>query len=1444
MDNEFALNKEASGRLAERISGLSEAKRALLEVQFGRKLAEPAPERVIPRMAIRDAAPLSFAQQRFWFWDQTEPGGIAYNESLAFRLRGFLHIEALKKALDSIVTRHEVLRTTFAETDGVPVQVISKDRGPEFVVTDLRVVPAPERDGKLQVLLKQEARRPFNLSSDLMLRASVLKLKREENILLLVMHHIATDGWSAGVLWQELSTLYEVFCNGRTSLLAELPIQYSDFAVWQRNYLQGEVLANQLAYWKEQLRGAPQSLDLPTDRPRPKIQSYRGAIQTFCFPEGLSHQLKALSREKNVTLFMTLLAAFQILLYRYTGQEDIIVGSPIAGRTRDTKGLIGCFINTVLLRGDLSGDPTFAEFLARIRDMAVRAYQHQDVPFEKIVEELHPQRDRSRNPLFQVMLVFQNLPTDGMKLTGLDVEQFDLHNGTAKFDLKLDVFEDRNGLRAILEYSTDLFEDVTISRMIGHFQTLLQGIVANPNLRLSELPLLTRAEQSRLLVEWNDSKKDYPTVKGIHELFEAQVERTPDAVAVVFEDRGLTYRELNQRANQLAHYLGNLGVGPDVLVGICAERSLEMVIGLLGILKAGAAYVPLDPGYPKERLAFMLQDAQVPVLLTQAHLVEGLPDHGAQVLCLDSDWEIFTGEIIENPARGVNPENLAYVIYTSGSTGLPKGAMNTHKGICNRLLWMQEEYRLTEADRVLQKTPFSFDVSVWEFFWPLLAGARLVVARPGGHQDSVYLAKLIAEDKITTIHFVPSMLQVFIEEPGVEENCVSLKRVICSGEALPSALQGRFFNRLDVELHNLYGPTEAAVDVTFWACERESNRSTIPIGRPIANTQIYILDSHLQLVPIGVPGELCIGGLGVGRGYLNRPELTAEKFIKDPFSDQPGARLYRTGDLAKYLPDGNIEYLGRMDNQVKIRGFRIELGEIETVLSQHPGVRETVVVAQEDMPGEKRLVAYIVPPQKSAPTTSELRDALQRKLPDYMVPSAFVFLDSMPKLPNGKIDRRSLPAPVEDKGDNRSGYVPPNETLDFQLVEIWEEFLGIHSIGIRDNFFDLGGHSLLALQMIHRVEKICGEKIALSTLLAGPTIEHLRKAMVKSRVEEYGSLLVKVQSGGAKRPFFFLHSDYLGGGFFCLNLARGLGEDQPFYALTPHGLNDDPQPPTVEAMAADFLKLVRSVQPAGPYVLGGVCGGGVIVFEMAQQLRRQGQKVDLVILVGPSAWNPPGLKYLQLLADGVGSLLRFGTDRRKNLFLRLRAGWILFHEPYRYALGQLREVVSLHQQMARALRFAAKVGSSVAGRVVLGGRKKGCVGSDTADTPPSDKQVKLNENAKIFFKAMDSYVRRCYPGKVVIFWPVNEPVKIAGEPISSWNKVRDKTLGWGQIVSDLEFYEVPGGYITLLTRDIKSLAEHMKVCLDKVQVIMGDATVNDASSIARSKTAKSCDVLY
>ncbi len=1064
--------------------------------------------------------PLSPAQRRIWILQQLEPESPIFNRPMAVRLKGYLDQRVLEISLSEIVKRHESLRTVFADQNGEPIQLVLSSLPLSLETRDLQNLPQEEREQAAQRIAATETQKPFNLAKGPLIRSALLQLSQDDHVLLILMHHIVFDGWSEGILMKELGILYEAGCNEKTSPLPDIPIQYADFAIWQQERLSGEFLNEQLEYWKRHLNGLPSMLTLPTDYPRTNVRALRGARSFFSLPSSLAAQLKDFSRHERVTIFMTLLSAFQLLLCRYTGQEDLSVGVPVAGRTRaEIEGLIGCLMNVIVLRTNLDGNPSFRELIARVRKVALQAYKYQDVPFERLVEELKPERHLSRWPLFQVMFNLRNMPqVEQAKATALRMEPFAFDSEIiGGLDLSLEIKESKNGLDCSFCYSTDLFNGETIQRMGQHFQVLLEAGLKSPDHPVLSLPLFTAEERQQLVITWNDTQRDYPTKPCIHELFELQVERTPDAVAVVFEDEQLTYQELNERSNQLAHYLRKLGVGPEVLVGICIERSLEMVVGLLGILKSGGAYVPLDPSYPQEHLGFMLDDARPFVLLTQERLLGKLPRHETHIVCLDSEWGVIAREDARTSDSRVASGNLAYVIYTSGSTGRPKGVMISHRAVCNHLYWRHEYFPLTEADRLLQKASFSFDDSVWEFFEPLMVGATLFMARSEKLRDSADLVKLISKYRITSLCLVPSMLKVFLAEPNLD-TCGSLKRITTGGETLAPEIQHDLFDKLSAGLHNGYGPTETTISATFWTCKSDDQSGIVPIGRPIANTQIYLLDSYFQPVPIGVTGEIYIGGIGLSRGYLHRSELTAERFLPNPFGFEPGARLYRTGDLGRYLPDGNIEFLGRSDQQVKIRGFRIELGEIEAALSQHPKVQAAAVVVCEDIPGDKRLMAYVAGPKKSELSAGDLRGFLKKKLPTHMVPSSFAILDSLPLLPSGKVDRHALPKPGRAQQEMEVHFVPPHTPIEEALADIWAEVLDLERVGIHDNFFDLGGHSLLGTKVMSRVRNEFQVSLFLRTLFEAPTVAELAMTVIHRLVEEERPLGMIGVTEGSKTP--------------------------------------------------------------------------------------------------------------------------------------------------------------------------------------------------------------------------------------------------------------------------------------------------------------------------------------
>ena len=1093
---------------------LSERKAEILTFLSNRANSARQKEPPLQRVPRNGKLPLSFAQQRLWFLDQYEPEKPFYNIPFGLRLSGSLNIAALDQSVNEIVGRHEMLRTTFSMLEAEPVQIIAPPVHSSFPVVDLSDCSMSEREDEAQRIAGEEARRPFDLARGPLFRTTLVRLSEDDHLLLLTMHHIVSDGWSTGVLHRELVVCYEAFSRSQPAPLPKLPIQYADYAVWQRQWLTGELLESQLSYWRKQLEGVPKALNLPMDHPRPAVQTHRGARRAIDLAKDLTERLKELSRKEGVTLFMTLVAAFQTLLYRYTGQEDIVVGTPIANRNRiEIEGLIGFFVNTLALRTNLSGNPTFRELLQRVRKTALEAYEYQDLPFEKLVEELNPERSLSHSPLFQVMFVLQNASAGPRELSGLVLNPVKLENGTTKFDLSVSLIERSDGLKGSWEYSTDLFNEATIVRIGEHFRRLLEGLTRNPDQSVCELPMLTQPEKHQLLIELNDTKRDYPRDKCIHELFEEQVKRTPDAVAVVFEDEQLRYRELNQRANQVARYLIRLGAGPETLVGICMERSLEMIVGILGILKAGAAYTPQDPSLPQDRLAFMWQDTRVSVLLSQKRLTETLPPFAGKVVCLDRDWEQISKESDADFESGAIAENLAYVIYTSGSTGRPKGVQIPHSNVVNVITYVRKALGFSERDISPLVANICFDISVMELLLPLVVGARLVVVSAQVAVDGERTGRLLSSCGATMIDATPATWRLLLQAGWTDHRKLT---ILCGGEALPSELANQLASH-GSSLWNLYGPTETTIYSAGSAYRSELSDGTVSIGRPIANTRIYIVDDYLQPVPVGVPGQLYIGGDGLSRGYLNRADLTAASFIPDPFSGELGARLYRTGDLARYLPDGSVEYLGRVDHQVKLRGFRIELGEIEAVLSEHSQVRQSVVLAREETPGDKQLTAYVVLDHGATARTDELRRFLRAKLPGYMVPSAYVFLESFPLTSNGKLDRKALPAPAAGFPESTDGYAPPRTLVEEMIAGIWADVLKLERLGMHDNFFDLGGHSLKATQVVSRMREVFRRDLPLRTLFEAPTVAELALRVEQSfadagELEEIAHCVVEVDS--------------------------------------------------------------------------------------------------------------------------------------------------------------------------------------------------------------------------------------------------------------------------------------------------------------------------------------------
>lgn len=1307
--------------------------------------------------------PVSFAQQRLWFLSQLEPDNPSYNLPQILRLKGDLNVDALEQTINAIIARHESLRTTFREVDGEPVQIVSNVHKIKLGFADIKELPESEREDEARRLAVVEVQRPFDLNRDYPLRAVLVRLEDDDHWLLLTMHHIVSDGWSLGIFTRELSKIYEALATNHEISLSELSIQYPDFAEWQREWLQGEVLDEHLDYWLKSLAGAPALLKLPTDRPRPAQQSFRGANVVSKLSPQLSRSLIEFSQRQGVTLFMTTLAAFQTLLFRYTGQEDIVVGTPIAGRNREEiENLIGFFVNTLALRTNVSGNPTFRELLRRVKEVALGAYAHQDLPFEKLVEELNPERDVSHSPVFQVMFGMQNVPRDTTALNGLSITRVPLPSVTAKFDLTLFVNETATGLSCWLEYNTDLFEESTVSRMLRHFEHLLEAVVTDPDRPILRLPLLTEGERARLLTEQNATESDFPK-QSIHDAFQKQVEKTPNSVAVVSEYGKLTYAELDRRANQLARHLQKSGVGPGDLVGLYIDRSPEMLVSLLGILKTGAAYLPLDPSYPQERLSLMLEDGKIKVLVTQERLQEKLPPHTAKTIFMDGDWQTIALESADRFDTAATTEDLAYVMYTSGSTGKPKAVAVTHQSVLR--LVKQTNYARLGADEVfLQFAPLSFDASTFEIWGSLLNGGQLVLMPPG-LASLAQLGEAIKHYGVTTLWLTAGLFQQMVETELA--NLRGLRQLLAGGDALPVPHVEQVARELkDCQLINGYGPTE---NTTFTCCYRvqqeERFAGSVPIGYPISNTQVYILDTELEPVPVGVVGELYTGGAGLAIGYLNDAALTAERFVPNPFSAVSGTRLYRTGDYARFKADGSIEFIGRIDHQVKLRGHRIELTEIEGALKQHAAVRDAVVVMRRSGHGNKHLTAYIIANSDlpESKMSGELKSLLKQSLPDYMVPSYFLFLEEFPLTPSGKIDRRALPVPPETRPELEEAHIAPRDDLEARLARIWERVLEVKSVGVRDNFFELGGHSLLAVRLVSEIEKELGQRLPLVSFFQGATIEYLAGLLRQGVSSISWPTLVKIQTNGSKPPLVCVSMPNVNA-LGYRSLARYLGPDQPVFGLQaqyPEDLEGEHSQAAVDSIATEYLEALRAVQPRGPYQFVGLCRGAHIAFEMARRLEDEGEEIAL-----------------------LGIIDTWVMENTYNYF------WQVEYYARRFAwLTMLGLKNKLNLVKRKADNSVDKTGD---GQLVI-----------TAESAePKQKPI------KVYFPGPD-YVPTSLGGRIAVFRARRQPR----------NRIRDLHLGWGKLArGGVDVYFIPGDHGSVLKEPhVQGLAAELKKCLHPEQ---------------------------
>lgn len=1396
-------------------SPLSATKQVLLEKYMQGKFALSTKAiSIIPKRTQEQNIPLSLGQQQMWLLSRLVPDMPVYNECITIYLPGVVNIHALEHSFNELIRRHEAWRTTFPLVDDSPIQMIHAITHITIKQVDLRHIPDAAREQEALRIATEQTLLPFDLAHGPLLRPLLVCLSEQDHRLFLTLHHSIFDGVTLyQILLPELYALYEAYVSGQTAPLPPLPIQYADFALWQRKMVEGTQFHNQLAYWIKQLAEASFVLELPTDYPRPLAKSYRGARRFFALPAHLTTALKVMSQREGVTLFMLLYAVVNTLLYRYSGQEDILIGTVSAGRNYiEQQRLMGYFANSLVLRTQLQDTLSFRTLLKRVREVTLDAYAHQDVPFEYLVRELQPQRETGRNPLFQILLVLEpqqsSLPAHWM-LTHTDIS-----TNTSKFDLFFEFEDHTHELACWLEYSIDLFKEATIIRMISHLLKLFESIVQDSSQCIGNLSLLPLVEREYLLTLWNATHVESVHHKTcIHQLFEAQVERTPDQIALVFDGQQISYHELNQRANQLAHTLQQMGVKPEVLVGVCMERSPEMVIALLGILKAGGAYVPLDPDYPLERLAFMSQDACVSVVITQAGMFERLSMQAIRHLSFDNDCELISLASIENPVCQVLAENLAYVIYTSGSTGQPKGVAIAHRNTVSFIDWATSVFTKEELRGVLAATSICFDLSVFEIFVPLSCGGTIFLAK-----NILDLLNDTFSSSITLLNTVPSVMTELVRGHRIPASVCTIN---LAGEALPLSLVQQLYRENTVQrIYNLYGPTEATTYATYALIERDAK--AITIGHPIANTQVYILDTSLQPVPIGVIGEIYIGGGGLARGYLNRPELTDERFIRNPFFQHSStAHLYKTGDLACYQPDGTIKFLGRIDHQVKIRGFRIELEEIEEVLRQHQDVHDVFVTAQEYEAMDRPLVAYVVPVQEKKLVWKMLRRFLEERVPEYMIPTRFVLLDALPRTSNGKINRQALPALPPSQDLDEVTFAAPMLAVHYQLLQIWQELLG-KEVGIRDNFFLSGGHSLLAVQLLTRIEAVFGKKLSLATLFAKPTIELLADILLEQEVNELFLPVVHVQTQGTLQPFFFLHGDYQNGPFYCIPLARDLGKERPFHALQPYRFDNLLVPPSFEEIAAWHVSSIRSVQPHGPYLLGGFCGGGLVAYEVARQLHALGESIEALVLIDPTP--VASLRSICTLIRTIGTLGQLKQEQQVVCLLWLRHLYRYVQHLYRYtrfpryrklqnqqeieqAKQQGRGILALKSQHELWLSYGRKSHVEQVHTGVQHQGKNGIfplpkLGHLFPDALYPGIKALYYDWEGIFFWAASAYVPTFYPGCTTI--------------ILSEEEQRQRTL-WKSAGYDKEviFHIISSSHDALKTTHLHEMAERLRACLDK-----------------------------
>ena len=1409
---------------------------------------------ILPASREQDL-PLSFAQQRLWFLDQLDPGCSAYNIPTAYRLIGQLNITALEQSLNEILQRHEVLRTTFPSQDGQPKPVLTPQTNLTLPVVDLEEFPETERKVIVQQLAKEEAQQPFDLATGPLFRFKLLRLAAVEHVLLLTIHHIVFDGWSYDILFQELAALYEAWSTDKPSLLPSPSIQYADFANWQRQWLQGEVLESQLSYWKQQLSGHLPILQLPTDYPRPTVQTYRGAHQTRSLPPKLSKALKALSLCESATLFMTLLAAFKILLYRYSGQTDIIVGTPIAGRNqKEIEELIGFFVNSLVLRTDLERNPSFRELLGRVREVTLGAYAHQDLPFEKLVEELQPERDPNRTPLFQVWFNMVNLADTQLELPGLLVERLGIKETPSKFDLTLYIQEKNCGIKLELVYNAKLFTPERMVEMLDQFQYLLQQIVESPEEKIAVFSLVTT--KAELLLPNPSQTLTSAWEETVHTRFSRQASWVPQHLAVADAQVAWSYAELEQRANQLANYLLGNGIGSQDIVAIYGHRSAALVWAVLGVLKAGAAFVILDPAYPEAHLIDRLciakprgwlqlkTDSSLPVELEE--FVKTLSCCSLQLpqRSITQTGNLLTEYSTNDPAVAIAPDDLAYVTFTSGTTGKPKGILGTHRPLSHFLQWHCQTFDLNQSDRFSLLSGLSHDPLLRDIFTPLWLGATLCVPEPKDIETPGRLTQWMRQQKVSITHLTPAMGQILTENTPATSEISSLRYVFFGGDLLTKGDVVKIRKLAPTATCvNFYGATETPQAMGYFPLSNSSDKDghsssenlqeSIPLGRGIEGVQLLILNTAQQLTGIGEVGEIHIRTPYLAKGYIDDKQLTQERFILNPFTKTRGDLLYKTGDSARYLPDGNIEFLGRIDNQVKLRGFRIELGEIEAALAQYPKIGKTIVIPREDNPGNKRLVAYIVPKQQQASPAEELRRFLKQKLPEYMVPNAFVFLDALPLTPNGKVDLYALPTPDSITRELEETFIAPRDELEAQLTKIWEKVLAMQPIGVSDNFFDLGGYSLLTVKLFAQIEKTFQTHLPLATIFQSPTIEELAKVLrsqggrlssdslenIETRdilkQREYLSpqnSLVMIKSGGLKQPLFLIH-DGDGETILYLNLARHLDSDRSVYGLQPYGQESFPILHTrISDMAAYYVEKMRTIQPKGPYLVGGLCAGGVLAFEIACQLQAQGEEIAIVALLDSTDVKAPSKK---------GRI----AHQRLNKFSQAlnQSGQLKGREKWLYLLKTVIKKVTntlTYEFSSKSIRLKNKFQVRLYRHYL-----------DNDLSIPRFLQNICTRTVYLF--AAQEYTPEIYQGQVVLF-RATETVIMDNPSIDDTphiEKTSDPLFGWSKRATEgVEVYDVPGGHSSMLQEP------YVKVLAEKIEAYIKAALPDESNSTPTNNT--------